>query len=794
MNERSLKVLEYPKIITALQENCITQGGKMMAKALVPMTHIGVVQQSLDLTEEAVGMVLRNGRPPLAELADTDDYVHRAAIGAMLSMGELLRIASLLRVARDMDNYYYTDTQMDALVGLKALFEVLDPCEMLESEISRKVLTEDEMADNASQELSRIRREILVKNGRITEKLNGIISSTTNEKYLQERLITIRNNRYVVPVKQEYRNMIPGVVLDKSASGATLFIEPLSVVELNNDLKELAIEEEKEMVRILKLLSQKVAMMQAVLTEDHAVLTELDFIYAKAKYALAIGGERVSVAEDGEYRLLRARHPLLDPKKAVASDIVLDEAIHTMIITGPNTGGKTVTLKTMGLLSLMVQSGLFIPVREGSSLRLFQEVYADIGDEQSIEQSLSTFSSHMTNIVSIMKTADAKSLVLFDELGAGTDPTEGAALAIAILDTLHQRGGLTAATTHYSELKEYALVTPGITNASVEFDVATLRPTYRLLIGVPGKSNAFQIASRLGLEDDIIEAARSTIEVGSIQFEETLEKLEENRHRVEAEAREMRLLREEAEALRVKAQKEQESARRQSEALLTQAREESARIVAETKEKTDEIYKEIRYIQENTEAGLGDNKKLEALRKGISDQEKGLYATYKKKVKSEKKKKPARAVSIPIEKGTPVHIYSLHQDGEVLEILKKEKKYFVQVGMLKMKINMDDAVAIQKEAPKTVRRQKPITSADRHAMETRLDLRGRNGEESLFLVEKMISDALVSGTHQLVILHGKGTGKLRQVIQAYLKDNPHVEDFRMGAPHEGGDGVTIVTL
>lgn len=793
MNQRSLKVLEYDKILGALQDCCVTAGGKERAVALTPMTHLGDIDDALSLTAEAVAMILRNGRPPMAELADTDDYVHRAEIGAMLTMGELLKIGALLRIARDMQNYYYADTQLEELKELGERFKDLDPCEILESEITRKILSEDEMADNASSELSRIRREITVKNGRISDKLNGIIASSTNEKYLQDRLVTIRSNRYVVPVKQEYRNMIPGIVLDRSASGATLFIEPLSVVELNNDLKILAVEEEKEVTRILKLLSQKVAAMALVLVEDHSMLVDLDFVFAKAKYALVIGGERVKVKAEGHLNLLRARHPLLDMKTAVASDIILKEGIDSLIITGPNTGGKTVTLKTMGLLCLMIQSGLFVPVREGSSIRIFKEIYGDIGDEQSIEQSLSTFSSHMKNIVEIMDKADADDLVLFDELGAGTDPTEGAALAIAVLSALHQRGVTTAATTHYSELKEYALVTPGVTNASVEFNVATLRPTYRLLIGVPGKSNAFQIASRLGLRDEIIASARETIEVASVRFEETLEKIDENRRRSEEDTQESLRMKEEAQALLDEAQKKREEIQGQCDAMLAEAREASGKIITETREKTDEIYREIRYIQESTEAGVKDNKKLEALRKGIKEQEDSVYQIYKEKAKRNRVKKP-KAVSTVIKKGSPVHIFSLHQDGEVVELLPKENKVFVQVGMLKVKVDKEDLTAIKEEKKPALRRQKPIKSVDRHTMNARLDLRGRNGEESLYLVDKMISDAIMSGTHELLIVHGKGTGKLRQVITEYLKDNPNVEDFRMGAPHEGGGGVTIVTL
>lgn len=794
MNERSLNVLEYPKIIALLKSHCVTAGGKRLAGVLKPMVLSGEIIRALDLTDEAVGMVLRNGRPPLSEIGDTDEVIRRAGIGSMLSMRELLNVALLMRITRDMDVYFTEDTQREILKNLRDYFGALDPIAFFEEEISRKILNENEMADDASVELKRIRREIVVKNARITERLNSIVSSSTYEKVLQERLITIRNHRYVVPVKQEYRQMVPGIIQDKSSSGATLFIEPMAVVQLNNELKELAIEEEKEVTRILKQLSQKTAQYREVLLCDYDILTELDFIFGKAKFALDIGGNRVKLSETGGIALLHARHPLLDAQKAVASDIVLGKGIDTMIITGPNTGGKTVTLKTIGLTCLMVQSGLFVPVREGSTLCVFNEVYADIGDEQSIEQSLSTFSSHMTHIVEIMTKAGPGTLVLLDELGAGTDPTEGAALAIALLDDLHRRGSLTCATTHYSELKEYALVTEGVTNASVEFDVASLRPTYRLLIGMPGKSNAFEIARRLGLDSDLINRAKATIEADAIQFENTLEKIEENRLMAEKAAKENAALKAEAEKILTEAKKQLALAEKGREKLMAEARSEADRLIMETKEKTDAIYKEIRLIQESTEAGVKDNKRLEALRKEMAEQEKSIYTLYKDKAKEQKRNQNDEKITVALEKGMSVHIDSLHQNGEILEMLEKENMVLVQVGMLKLKVGKDDCRPIIQEKPKMQRKRNTVKSVDRHTMDKRLDLRGRNGEEALFLVEKLISDAIVSGTDELLIVHGKGTGKLRQVIHAYLKDNPHVVDFRLGGPSEGGSGATVVKL
>lgn len=789
MDQRSLKVLEYHKILISLRECCVTQGGKAMAGDLLPVETLTGVNRALDFTNESLGMILRNGRPPLSGVVNTSDYVKRASIGSMLSMKELLAIATLLRIARDMKNYYYADTQMNALILLKELFSVLEICEDLEKEISRKILGPEEMADNASRELSRIRREMQFKNNRITEKLNHMISSTAYEKYLQEKIVTIRNSRYVIPVKLEYRSQVPGIVLDKSASGATLFIEPMAVVELNNDIKILVAEEEQEVIRILKDLTQSVADRREDIICNYDILVELDFQFAKGKYGLDINGVKTSISDDGCIRLLRAKHPLIPVDQVVASDILFDEGIDTMVITGPNTGGKTVSLKTMGLLNLMVQSGLFVPVKEGSKTRIFKDIFADIGDEQSIEQSLSTFSSHMTNIVEIIRSADENSLVLFDELGAGTDPTEGAALAISILDTLHQRRVTSVSTTHYSELKEFALVTTGVVNASVEFDVKTLRPTYRLLIGVPGKSNAFEIAKHLGLGDDIIENSRELIKNETIRFEETLIKIDEKRRRTEAEHDAIIRLKRETEDLKFQMDRERERFGEEKEKLNRKAQEEALEIVRKTREETEEIYREIRTIQETITGGVKDNKELEAIRRRINDKEKNIYNFGD--VPRDYQNQGLNIDDLTI--GMKVYVKSLRREGEVLKILTNENKAMVQSDMIKLKVDVRDltpSTALAKPEENKVTFKK----IDRHVMNAKLDLRGKNGEESLFLVDKMIGDAMLSGNKQIMIVHGKGTGKLRQIIHEYLKGNPLIENFRLGVMNEGGSGVTIVNL
>lgn len=789
MDQRSLKVLEYHKILKSLGEHCVTQGGKDQAKNLLPLETVTAVNRGLDLTNESLGMILRNGRPPLSDVPNTSDYVKRAAIGSMLSMNELLSIATLLRIARDMDNYYRGDTQMDTLVLLKDLFTSLETCEELEKEISRKILGPDEMADNASRELSRIRREMQFKFKRISEKLNHMISSTAYDKILQEKIVTIRNNRYVIPVKQEYRSQVPGIVLDKSSSGATLFIEPMAVVELNNDIKILVAEEEQEVIRILKDLTQKVAVNRDDIICNYDVLVDLDFQFAKGKYGLAINGVRTDVTETGPIELLRAKHPLIPEDQVVASDIVFEEAVDTIVITGPNTGGKTVSLKTIGLLNLMVQSGLFVPVREGSKTRIFNDIFADIGDEQSIEQSLSTFSSHMTNIVEIMNTADHNSLVLFDELGAGTDPTEGAALAISILNALHLRKVTSVSTTHYSELKEFALVTPGVVNASVEFDVKTLSPTYRLLIGVPGKSNAFEIAVRLGLGEEIIENAKELIKNEAIRFEETLIKIDEKHRRTEAEHDAMIRLKQQTEELKRQMDREYQRFEEEKQVLIRKAQEEAMEIVQKTRAETEEIYREIRTIQETTTNAVKDNKELEAIRKRIKEKEKNIY-----QFGNVPKNYHGQTLEMDdLTIGMKVYINSLRREGEIINLIPNESKAMVQSDMIKLKVNVGD-LAVSTAIAKPEEKKVTFNKVERHVMNTKLDLRGKNGEESLFLVEKMIGDAMLSGNKQIMIVHGKGTGKLRQIIHEYLKGNPLIEDFRLGAMNEGGSGVTIVNL
>lgn len=791
MNEKSINVLEYPKILKQLAEFCITEAGKEFASNLKPMNQFDEIMKALDETEEAVNMSLRNGRPPLARIHNILHILQLAEIGSVLDMSSLLEVASTLRLTKDLIDYYDKDIEKNELHRLVPLFETLDDCLDLEREISKKIIGPNEMADNATPKLASIRREIIAKNNQISDKLNRIVTSSSYESILQDRLVTVRDNRYVIPVKQEYRNRIPGIVLDKSSTGSTVFIEPLSVINLNNDLKLLRAEEEKEIFTILENLTGKVSAYHAVIERDFHMISRLDFIFAKAGYALSNGSVRVKINPNGPISLLNARHPLLDPKKAVASDIVFRPDIKVIVITGPNTGGKTVTLKTIGLLTLMIQSGLFVPVKEGSATGIFKNVFADIGDEQSIEQSLSTFSAHMQNIVYFMAQAQKGDLVLFDELGAGTDPTEGAALAIALLNELFRRDVITVATTHYSELKEYALTTPGITNASVEFDVKTLKPTYRLIIGIPGKSNAFEIASRLGLNDQIISEARQFINSGSVRFEKTLDLIDEKRKEMEAALQEAELKERTAEEKIRNAEEKASDVYQKRDAIIRQAHQEAETIVEKTKAQSESIYQEIRAIQENTMASI-DNKKLESLRKEINRQSQ----LSKKQVQKDQQKKYKKKKANPkvLKKGDIVFVESLNKEGEIVEIKQGENKATVQIGPMKLQIKTSQLSQIQHYEKKTKRNPKKINAADRHKMSSRLDLRGMTGDEARYAVEKFLSDAVVSNTNNLTIIHGKGTGVLQKVVQNYLKHSSIVKSFRFGNPSEGGTGATIVEL
>ncbi|MGI6110324.1 MAG: endonuclease MutS2 [Eubacteriaceae bacterium] len=794
MDRRSMRALEYDKIKDKLAQYCVNDGARETALALQPQTDLSEIKRELDFTDEALGMSLRSGRLPVSKNEDISGLLGRAAVGSTLQIFELRRIAAVLRTIRDLINYRDDDSIEEPMPLLDDAFDVLDACSDLEQEISHKLISDTEVADNASRELARIRREILNKGRRITEKLQGIITSPGHERHLQDRLVTIRGGRYVVPVKTEYRSQIPGIVLDRSSSGNTLFIEPASVVELNNDLRLLEAEEKDEIERILKGLSETAALYRTVIQSDYDTMIELDYVFAKAAYALDLNARSVELSERGETALIGARHPLIARDKVVPSNIVLDDDISIMVITGPNTGGKTVTLKTMGLLTLMIQSGLFIPVKEHSKARVFTNVFADIGDEQSIEQNLSTFSSHMTNIVDILNHADDRSLVLFDELGAGTDPEEGASLAVSILDSLKDRGGLTAATTHYAELKEYGLTTDGVVNASVEFDVETLRPTYRLMIGIPGKSNAFEIASRLGLPEDIIKVSRERISENTRDLDKSLAAAEEK-------TREATLALERAEAMEAEAQEKLKQAEAErgknagkAEKLLLDAQQRAADLIDQTKKETDSIYREIQTIQRQAEASV-DNKTLEKLRRSLAQSQQAAEKAEESRKKRtntwDRSRKPLKLSDFKT--GDRVYVKSIDREAEVLEILERDKKVRIQSGNMKLNVKPAELVKVGKQE-REVPVKKNNVKATPAKVAVKLDLRGRTADEAVMMTEKFISDAVYAGQTKLTIVHGMGTGRVRAAVQNYLKTCPMIKNYRLGKPDEGGTGATIVTL
>lgn len=794
MNKKTLKTLEYFKILGEISNFAINEETKEIINHLEPSVNSIEINNLLDQLDEAVSIVLHHGNPPINKSEDILGYVNRAKIDAVLNTAELLSISSLLRSIKDIKSYLSQDETVQNTKFLKEYLENLNPLTNLEKEITRIILAPNVIADNASRKLSELRKQIKEKEKRISVFLENLINSSKYEKYLQERIITIRNGRYAVPVKSEYRSKVPGAVLDRSSTGATVFIEPLSVLELNNDINELEVQERKEIERILKDLSEQVAFNGEEIKEDYQQLIELDFLFAKALYALAINGNRVQISNDNSIVLKQAKHPLIPKDKVVPSDLVINSDINTLVITGPNTGGKTVTLKTLGLLSLMLQSGLYLPVRMGSKSRIFENIFADIGDEQSIEQNLSTFSSHMTNIVEILDKADSQSLVLFDELGAGTDPVEGAALAISILEDLKQRQNLTVATTHYAEIKQYGLTEANTLNASMEFDINSLKPTYKLLIGLPGKSNAFEIAKRLGISKNIIENSKTKIKTGHKNLEDTLAKAQE-------ELIKARDLRQEAEQLRnqsntdyEKIQKEKETLNQQKKKIIDKANKEALEILNTTKKETDQIYKDIQKIQNNIHHEI-DNRQLEALRKELNSKEDRLRAKQFSKYDMNKK-----YTIEDFSEGDRVYIKSLDREADIIKVNKKEKKVEISSGVMRIKLKPSDLVLVQtyqKKKPKgkiTYTKTTTNQNAPKGKMSTRLDLRGKTAEEARTLVDDFINEALLLGQTNLEIIHGFGTGKVRQAVHDYLRKSNLVSSYRLGGPGEGGAGATIVTL
>ena len=787
MNQKALKILEYDKIIDLLVQKASCDLGREQCQALVPMHDLEEVRLAQRQTADALRRVYAKGSISFSGTKRIGASLKRLEIGGSLNILELLSICSLLETAGRVKQYARgEDRSDDQRDSLDDYFDALEPCFPLSSEIRRCILSEDEIADDASGNLKSIRRQMKQLNEKVHSTLSSLLNGSART-YLQEAVITMRNGRYCLPVKAEYRGQVPGMIHDQSSTGSTLFVEPLSVVKINNDLKELELKEQEEIEVILAGLSAQAALYLESIEVDSKVLAKLDFIFAKALLAKDMNASEPLFNTKGNIYIKDARHPLLDKKKAVPITISLGRDFDLLVVTGPNTGGKTVSLKTVGLLTLMGQAGLHIPAFDRSKLALFDEVFADIGDEQSIEQSLSTFSSHMTNIVSILKNATPNALVLIDELGAGTDPTEGAALAIAILSHLHGQGIRTMVTTHYSELKVFALSTPGVENACCEFDVETLRPTYRLLIGVPGKSNAFAISGKLGLPEFIIENAKQHLTAQDESFEDLLSDLEQSRKTIEAEEEEIRRHKAEIKNLRDALEKKQDKLDARKEEILRKANEEARAILADAKKTADET---IRDFQKYSAADASI-REMEAKRAKL--REKMEKANKNVQAQTPKPKKPISAKKLHI--GDAVKVLSMNLKGTVSSLPDAKGELFVQMGILRSKVRLSDLELIDEvtiTAPAMTRTGSgKIKMSKSASVSTEINLIGMTVDEALAHLDKYLDDAYLAHLPSVRIVHGKGTGKLREAVQRHLKRCKYVKTYRMGEFGEGDAGVTI---
>lgn len=790
MNKKTLAKLEYNKIIEQLIEHASSFSGKELCRRLKPMTDISAIRSAQDETAAAFTRIVKKGRPSFSGCNPVNDSIRRLEIGGVLGSGELLRICKLLETAGRARAYGRHDNADEMEDCLDGYFEQLNPVTILVNEIRRCVIDEDEISDDASPGLKHVRRAM----NQINDKVHATLSNMVNgslRTYLQDPIITMRGDRYCIPVKAEYRSQVSGMIHDQSATGSTLFIEPMAVVKLNNDLKELYGQEQEEIQKVLARLSADAAEYTTEIHTCYTILRQLDFIFAKGALALDMNASQPIFNTEGRIHIREGRHPLLDKKNVVPITLTLGDTFDLLIVTGPNTGGKTVSLKTVGLFTLMGQAGLHIPALDRSELAVFHDVYADIGDEQSIEQSLSTFSSHMTNIVSFLKQVDEHSLVLFDELGAGTDPTEGAALATSILNHLHSRSIRTMATTHYSELKVYALSTPGVENASCEFDVETLRPTYRLLIGIPGKSNAFAIASRLGIPDYIIEDAKTHLTEQDESFEDILTDLETSRKTLDKERETIAAYKREIERLKMETSQKQEKLEAQRDRILREANEKAHAILEDAKETADETMRNFHKFGKANISAAEMEKERERLRKKMAKTRSGMTP---EPAKPKKQYKPS-----DFKLGESVKVLSMNLTGSVVSLPDAKGNLDVQMGILRSKVNISDLEIIdekpnylQKTAKRTgkgkIKMNKSLTVA------TEINLLGKTVDEAVAELDKYLDDASLAHLSSVRIVHGKGTGALRQGIHKYLKRQKHVKSFRLGAFGEGDAGVTIAEL
>lgn len=793
--EKSILTLELPAVLEKIAQYAVSEGAKERIRAIRPYRYLEDIRISLAEITDALRLMASRSAPTFSGLADVTVQLRRVEIGGTLGFAELLRVAELLRCARATAEYGDPSNRRDGLkTSLDHYFAAITTNKFLEDRITGAILSEEEMADTASSELASIRRQIRAANARVRDVLNRIITSQTYSKYLQESLITQRGGRFVVPVKAEFKGEISGLVHDVSSSGATIFVEPSQVVEANNEIKVLAAKEEKEIERILAELSAEVANFSGGIADDIRILTMLDAVFAKAQYSLATDSYAPQLSDGLVVDLKRARHPLLEQKTAVPIDINIGKTFNTLVITGPNTGGKTVALKTLGLLTLMVQCGLHIPAAEDSTVSLFTRIFADIGDEQSISQSLSTFSSHMSNIVGILEELDDRSLTLFDELGAGTDPTEGAALAMAIIEHVRSQGSLVAATTHYAELKMFAISTDGVENAACEFDVETLKPTYRLLIGVPGKSNAFAISKRLGLDERIIEEARKALSGESVRFEDVLTDLDRKRQTMERELALAARTRMETEKEKREVEKRESEIERQSEKTLEEARRQAQKILAEAKEASDAAFDELAQL------------KRQAAAEQFAIDVVGARAKMSRKINDAAARAnpsaPRRAERKPrtVHAGDLVAFGGAGTQAEVLTEPDKNGNVTLQAGIMTVTVKADTLTVLEEDAKREKVKFTPAKesaiyrSSVTRTASTTLDLRGMMSDEALIELERFLDTAQMAKLSPLTIIHGKGTGALRAAVQQYLRKDRRVAAFRPGKYGEGEAGVTVVEL
>ena len=788
MNNKTLIKLEFDKIISMLENEASSFRGKQLCRRLKPVTDLTKIDLLQEQTAAAFTRIIKKGRISFGDAAPVEESLKRLEIGGALNTAELLRICRLLSNTARAKSYGRHDTQEDLADCLDIYFDGLEPLTPLSNEIERCIISEDEISDDASSALKHIRRSINNLNDRVHTTLSGLVNGSLRT-YLQDALITMRGDRYCIPVKAEYRSQVQGLIHDQSASGSTLFIEPMAIVKLNNDLKELYVQEQDEIRKILASLSEETAQYIEEIRTDYRSLTDLDFIFARGALALTMRASRPILNEEGRIRIREGRHPLLDQKKVVPITVSLGDEFSLLIITGPNTGGKTVSLKTVGLLTLMGQAGLHIPAGDRSEIAVFRQVYADIGDEQSIEQSLSTFSSHMTNIVSFLKKVDDRSLVLFDELGAGTDPTEGAALAIAILSHLHKRNIRTMATTHYSELKIYALSTPGVENACCEFDVESLRPTYRLLIGIPGKSNAFAISGKLGLPGYIIDDAKKRLSEQDVSFEDLLSDLEASRRTIEKEQAEIAAYKKEAETLKRQAVQKQEKLEEQRDRIIREANEKANAILREAKEVADETIRNFHKFGKENISAAEMEKERERLRKKIKDTSASL--------KTNKPKKTYKPSDFKL--GESVKVLSMNLTGTIGSLPDARGNVTVQMGILRSQVNISDLEIIEEVSPYAPKRmnrtaKSKIKMSKSLSVSPEINLLGKTVDEAVAELDKYLDDALLSHLNSVRVVHGKGTGALRKGIHEYLRRQKHVKSYRLAEFGEGDAGVTIVEL